>query len=313
MPVAAKRIRILAGMLDKATKFLLPNCAELVDSSSLNDAHLELLRLPYPVTVFEASWIKDDHQPFVLNGEVESLSSRRIALCWELTDDFAPFEGLNDTVRRAFPDGGVFVYPISYGDEAKVWSPGLGGQFIPCDYKVSKDFRNLPASELVQGALRDAGRLHKSGFRFRAEPFVLLDEPFDQLVAHKGSDIPTGLAHVIHDSNDEVVMAVQACAVLNCANVSTVDASPSKAMNAKRAATNRPPFFTYKVLQLAADKRHEAEANGSHAGPRTHLRRGHIRRLESRVTWVRATLVNPGSERGQVTKDYRLDRSTQSD
>ena len=50
-------------MLSTAPKFLLPNCAELIDVENVRETHLELLRLPYPVTVFEAPWRKADITP----------------------------------------------------------------------------------------------------------------------------------------------------------------------------------------------------------------------------------------------------------
>lgn len=47
-------------------------------------------------------------------------------------------------------------------------------------------------------------------------------------------------------------------------------------------------------------------ANGMHGSPRTHLRRGHLRRLphrEERI-WINETIVNPGN--GFAAKDYAL-------
>jgi hypothetical protein len=98
------------------------------------------------------------------------------------------------------------------------------------------------------------------------------------------------LARLTYDANDEVHMAIQACAVLNCADVGTVDVHPKPAMNARRLAMRRPPFFTYKVLQLATGKAAASgKGSGPHAAPRTHLRRGHIRRLENKVACLGAT------------------------
>jgi hypothetical protein len=37
-----------------------------------------------------------------------------------------------------------------------------------------------------------------------------------------------------------------------------------------------------------------------------HLRRGHLRRLQSKVIWVRPTMVGASSESGFVAKDYAL-------
>jgi len=37
-----------------------------------------------------------------------------------------------------------------------------------------------------------------------------------------------------------------------------------------------------------------------------HLRRGHLRRLKDRVTWVRSSMINAESSQGVVIKDYAI-------
>jgi hypothetical protein len=101
-------------------------------------------------------------------------------------------------------------------------------------------------------------------------------------------------------------MMIQACAVLNCANVETVDLALGRAATAMRAAKRKAPLFTYKVLQLTPSSRVDDASGGTHASPRTHLRRGHIRRLADRAVWVRASLVDRGSSDGVVIKDYQI-------
>jgi hypothetical protein len=63
----------------------------------------------------------------------------------------------------------------------------------------------------------------------------------------------------------------------------------------------------YKTLELVAPstRQERIELSGTHASPRLHLRRGHIRRLdESRTVWVQSCVV--GAEPGAVLKDYRV-------
>ncbi|RKE23727.1 hypothetical protein B0G76_8407 [Paraburkholderia sp. BL23I1N1] len=130
LTVTAGRLETVIQMLATAPKFLLPNCAELIDTENVRETHLELLRLPYPVTVFEAPWRKEEIVPAAtVAGVQESLSTRRIALCWEMTADHTPVTGLKEIpmFRAGYPDGGVFIYPIFYSDELKTWSPGAGG------------------------------------------------------------------------------------------------------------------------------------------------------------------------------------------
>lgn len=49
-------MRLLANMLGDSEKFLLPNRCELLDPESVGQAHLDLLRLPYPCVALEAPW-----------------------------------------------------------------------------------------------------------------------------------------------------------------------------------------------------------------------------------------------------------------
>jgi hypothetical protein len=310
LTVTAARLQTLIQMLSTAPKFLLPNCAELIDVENVGETHLELLRLPFPVTVFEAPWRKADIMPAAtVAGVQESLSTRRIALCWEITADHTPVTGLKEAplFRQHYPEGGVFIYPIFYSDELKTWNPGAGGTFVPREFRIPEGHERTRMTRMMQDVKKSAGRLHRNTFEHFAEPFVLLEEMFQLMVMESRGDVDAALARLTYDANDEVHMAIQACAVLNCANVETVDVAPSKGANAKRVASGKSPFFTYKVLQVAAVKIASSEkGSGSHSAPRTHLRRGHIRRLENRVAWVRPAIVNAGSERGTVAKDYRI-------
>ncbi|CAB3770858.1 hypothetical protein [Paraburkholderia humisilvae] len=310
LTVTAARLETVIQMLAAAPKFLLPNCAELIDTENIRETHLELLRLPYPVTVFEASWHKEKIVPAAtVAGVLETMSTRRIALCCEMTEDHTPVRGLKEipALRRHYPEGGIFIYPVYYSDELKTWNPGAGGTFVPREFRIPEGHKPTRMTQMMLDVKENAGRLHRNSFQHFAEPFVLLDEMFEMVAAQSHGDIDAALARLTYDANDEVHMAIQACAVLNCANVGTVDVHPKPAMNARRLAMRRPPFFTYKVLQLATGKAAASgKGSGPHSAPRTHLRRGHIRRLANKVTWVRPAVVNAGSERGVVAKDYRI-------
>jgi hypothetical protein len=309
--VTAARLQAVIQMLSTAPKFLLPNCAELIDVENVRETHLELLRLPYPVTVFEAPWRKAKIAPAAtVAGVEETLSTRRIALCWEMTADNPLVTGLREIppLRARYPEGGVFIYPIFYSDELKTWNPGAGGTFVPREFRIPEGHPQTRMTRMMRDVKESTGRLHRNSFEHFAEPFVLLEELFQMMVMESHGDFDAALTRLTYDANDEVQMAIQACAVLNCANVETADLAPGKAANAKRVASGKSPFFTYKVLELAADNKVAAREKGagSHSAPRTHLRRGHIRLLEKRVTWVRPAIVNAGSDRGAVTKDYRI-------
>lgn len=91
---------------------------------------------------------------------------------------------------------------------------------------------------------------------------------------------------------------------LACSNVA-IERGPAPKQGAK--VKGGIPFDTYHTLVLRRPKgTSEGTGAGGHRSPREHLRRGHVRRLESGdKVWVNATVVNAGAP-GKVIKDYKL-------
>jgi hypothetical protein len=79
------------------------------------------------------------------------------------------------------------------------------------------------------------------------------------------------------------------------------------ALNAKRAKKGRPPIFEHKVVTLSPQQSAASDAvGGTHASPRLHWRRGHIRALPGgSITRVRPCLVGDIA-RGFVSHDYKV-------
>ena len=304
-PESARVFRRLIDMLKHSVKFILPNCCDLIDPSELRQAHLDLTRLPFPCVAFEAPWEKEDGIEQL--GEFQQTpATKRIALCWEASPEYELLPGLN-SILDAFPEGGVFVLPIYWGPEHRRWTVALGGSFVPYENTMQdmKLEESLPASRIAHAATIEAGLTKSKAKHFRAEPFYLLPEFYEKTLAAYGGNREKAYAQIILDSRDEVQTVVQACSVINCANVTTAEVSAPAALNKKRQEKGKQPFFSYKVLQLS-DERLEGGAGGNHASPRMHLRRGHLRRLESKVVWVRPAMVNAGTSTGAVLKDYAV-------
>lgn len=307
-PESARVFRRLIDMLQHSVKFILPNCCNLIDPDELRQAHLDLARLPFPCVAFEAPWAKDDGIEQL--GEFrQTPATKRIALCWEASPEYELLPGLN-SILDAFPEGGVFVVPIYWGPEHRRWTVALGGTFLPYENTVQdlKLDEALPASRIAHAAAIEAGLAKPKAKQFRAEPFYLLPEFYEKTLAAYEGNREKAYAQIMLDSRDETMMLVQACSVINCANVTTAEVSAPAALNKKRHENGKQPFFSYKVLQLS-DERREAgkdSAGGSHASPRMHLRRGHLRRLENKVVWVRPAMINAGAKTGAVLKDYAV-------
>jgi hypothetical protein len=107
------------------------------------------------------------------------------------------------------------------------------------------------------------------------------------------------------EAKTECRSVIQLCAALACSNVSTEIIRPNREASAARPAST---LFDYHVLMIdpGAERQPSEDRGGSHASPRTHLRRGHIRRLAwgPRI-WVNSCVVNP-SAIGTVNKDYAV-------
>lgn len=308
-PSSSRAMRRVIDMLRDSVKFLLPNCAELIDPDELRQAHLDLLHLPFPLVAFEAPWETNDRLAQI--GDFpQTPATKRIALCWEVRPEYEVVPGLNDILTR-FPERGVFVLPIFWAPATGEWMVAMGGQIVPYGNTMTTGHvgERLPASEIAMKAMADSGRLGKAGKAFSAEPFCLLREPFELAIESYGS-VEKAFAQVILDAGDEVQTLVQACSVLNCANVTTAELAAPEALNKKRRANDKQPFFSYKLLQLSEDRQvakgSGISAGGGHASPRMHLRRGHLRRLEGRVIWVRPAMINAAATHGVVAKAYAL-------
>jgi len=80
----------------------------------------------------------------------------------------------------------------------------------------------------------------------------------------------------------------------------------SEAVNLRRERDGKKPIFEYRVLTLAPAEQIRAALGGTHASPRLHWRRGHLRTLPTeRIVPVKPCLVG-AVEHGCIVKDYAI-------
>lgn len=99
--------------------------------------------------------------------------------------------------------------------------------------------------------------------------------------------------------------------ILRCSNVHSEVMPPKVDRRPPCKRRKDPlPFDTYHILTVDVPGKPGvtgAGLGGSHRSPREHLRRGHIRRLDSGARiWVNACVVAAGKGAGVVRKDYAL-------
>lgn len=113
------------------------------------------------------------------------------------------------------------------------------------------------------------------------------------------------------DVKDEAEAVISLMNALACSNVSSQTVAPSRTLRAVSASRGRriDELDTYHVLMVEVPGKangSRGDANGSHASPREHVRRGHIRRLDGKSIWVNSTVVNAGKTVGKVEKHYQV-------
>lgn len=312
-PYTSYVMRQVVDMLHNSIKFILPNCCDIIEPDEFRQAHFDLAHLPYPIVTFEIPWVKENVETKIGDFEV-SKSSKRIALCWESKPDFEPVPGCN-AILKTYEGGGVFILPVSWSDKAQEWVLGIGGMFYPYDNQLTKYKPDeiLPASKIVRDALIEDGYSTNNSAQFKAEPFIACPDFADEMIKLAGSREQL-YAQIIMDCRDELQAFIQACSVLNCENVQpvTLSRNPAKKfINGRRVKSpekSKLPAYTYKVLQLSDIKTQSSATGKSGTGgtKRMHLRRGHIRRRDEKLIWVRPAMINANSEMGIVDKDYQL-------
>lgn len=95
---------------------------------------------------------------------------------------------------------------------------------------------------------------------------------------------------------------------LSCKNVEqTIIQKADQKLNDKRVRNGKLPLLDERILTIKANKKISGTGTGggTHQSPKQHLRRGHIRRLETGNIWVRSCVVGDASK-GIITKQYKV-------
>lgn len=125
-----------------------------------------------------------------------------------------------------------------------------------------------------------------------------------EVVARLG---PNWTRNAYCDLIDEGNAVLELVEALSCSNVSH-EALPVRPLNKAAARRGALPFDEYRVLVVNAPGAGSGgiDGGGTHRSPREHLRRGHIRRLQSgRRIWIQSTIVNAGAA-GKITSTYQI-------
>lgn len=296
----------LADYLRDAVKFLLPDNGYLFAEHDYKPAMFELQCLPYPVCALEFSASDELFSPD--SGLLQA--NKRIALCFT-PQLLSPLQQQRMGQLLEWPQWLASMPPaalciMAVYETQSVWAAAIGMAVIDLDKdhpRQHHDADELPLFERVATRLGKRSTKHGLPARFLA---------FTERARCLGQSEDEAIEGIYIDTIDETRAVYEFLAAINCANVGTQTLPPPRMLNEKRIKKGKVPFFAYQVLDI--DPFHGTAGTstgqaGSHAAPRTHLRRGHLRRLGEKfghkVLWINATMVNPGSSE-VVDKTYQV-------
>jgi len=294
-PLTSAGLRYLISKLQRAEAFVLSDAGQLLDRSKPRPELPGLVvRPPFPVVALEyvANPVHWDDPIYSA-----SPSTRRIALAWDHTDDIPG--PLASMLGRPLTRG-VIIASICFYDEHQRWMPI--GVAVHVDYEA--DWHRPSDKSAFRDSMLASGRLSKEAAGARTLPATPIPISPETIFAAAGA---FGAAQawdmMTADLMDEAGAYMDLCWALACKNVSTRHQRAPEKLNKQRIKAGKLPLHGFHVLELAgAPLGGSGEGSGVREGPRSHLRRGHIRRLPGeRVTWVNQTMVRG---RGFLEKVY---------
>lgn len=325
-PAIVRDTRWIDQLLHESVKFSLPLNGNMIDNRHLTAAELlSLGRLPFPIVAVE---FDIDPADYPLFANAPYLAVGRLALAVDLSHPegrarvAAHWPGFITHWDRAFgvpgphgthsPAEGVMIVSI---DDARglpesvrstvnaEWIPGLHVAFLPYDQTPAPTDEQLwHHSEVLrdsEGPRRPFSALlmlRRLGLETDAQPPMTTED-----LARFGAELSV-----------EIQAIAELVALSQCRNVRYEKTAAPVALQRRRAQRGRLPLYDLHTLVLDAGEAHASGSTGSGASTgrsvATHIRRGHIRRLASGLTWVRSTVVAPFNAR-TVEKTYAVRRA----
>jgi hypothetical protein len=209
----------------------------------------------------------------------------------EFTGDHNPdVPETNKSTRRivmTFDHGDrVDIIPITYMDYMGIWAPPI----LKFTLYYGEDT-----------AVRITGNGMSTLTRFSSVMPDLFDKMQTETFGGSGERFANAMAD---DFLDELWAYTDFCRTIHENHVTFEDVEPDAKLNKMRRARGKTPLFTYKTLIIGRKKRKSQLLGGTHASPRSHLRRGYYRTSRKGVRhWVQPCMVK-GETDGFVHKDY---------
>jgi hypothetical protein len=289
--VTGARATLMAAAIERSVHFALPDGGKVFDDGAKGLRGLPA-RLPYPMVTIEYYAPKPAEPSEVLPAH----PTKRVIVIQETTS--AAIQALDPGDKLSEFDDTLLVVTACW-EVGEYWIPALAMAILPSSSWDREIGEEKPVLEPLHPLEEGEGTAFYANFR------VFLPELFDQTQRMVGQKRAMQL--IVHDIGDEVAAVLEVLEALAVSNVTSeplAKVDPKK--NARRVKAGKSPIWETRVLVINP---HRAQgqagaSQGVRTGPREHLRRGHIRRLEDgRRIWVQSCLVG-SAERGRIDKSY---------
>lgn len=282
-----------AEKIRRAVHFAIPDCADIL-GDNLRGITGQSVRLPYPLITVEYFFPKDQQ---ILTGEGIIAVEKRLIIAEELTGEQIRAVHPRHEDIPEYRDGGIRITYASVMPHTKQWWPIMVGLVVPFLWDTpSNPERLVPLNTSIPGST----------------PFICFPDAteYPEINAQAaGAMGKRGVQMVLNDVGGEVVNLFELLEALSCKNVTTepLEVIDPK-VNARRIRDGKLPLYETKILVVNtkhADYPNGERRGGSHASPRQHLRRGHIRRLPKGNIWVNSCVVGDPTK-GRIEKQYQV-------
>lgn len=294
----------LVGMLETAMKFYLPDNGQLFENRDFRPEFFDLFRLPAPVCALEYN---ANEQLYAKDSGLH-FSDKRIALAFDPHRLPEPqlralLDQMGEPDLSWMPEDAICIISIYASPPsvtelpAETWMSSMGMLVVdlkndrPIDSRTAQSrFEDDALYHHVHDVLGHKNKT-KHGLPGQFELFARASRMLEAM----GTPRSEQMKGLVIDLVDEVRATYQFCAAVNCSNVRIGRIEASAALNRKRLRNGRQLYFDCHVLEGDFSAETASTRSGTHASPRMHVRRGHIRRLGERagykVIWINATMV----------------------
>lgn len=194
----------------------------------------------------------------------------------------------------------IVIYAASFYPHVNLWTPEVIGWALPSAW-------DQPFRDKIEPITDRESDHNGNGTEMYGFPIALCPEmiAYGQKIDGKAS-----VSNFIKDIASEVSALLELCEALSCSNVHhQVMEHFNPAINQRRVRDGKVPMYETRTLWIdvpGGSKDSGDWQGGKHRSPRQHLRRGHIRNLQTgKKVWVNAAVVG-AKESGIIKKDYAI-------